>query len=1264
MPRPSHGFNRSHSPRHIDTIRPAAPLTGLTEDVPDRLTQLAAVLLNAPCVLLSVGDADRQVVESTFGFLQSPSAGHEAEIANSLCRQVVARGSPLVVDDVRGDTRFNSPAMGVGAFLGIPLKVSEGAVFGAFCVLDTQPRVWRARDAELLSDLASILVREIELRQTLFGQQAALEAHAFHVRVVASVHDAVIATGPDYRIRVWNSAAEALFGWSADEVEGLPINEIIPVQRYLSGSTDEEALTVLHGTGAWKGDVVQHHRDGNEVVVAAAVRRMTDEEGQPTGVVTISRDLSDGATGVVGTYRSAAMQEREEPFRRIFEESPVGMAMAGLDYHLINVNPRFCEMIGYTKEKLLSRTCPRLTHPEDIEREAPLRRQLGAGTIVRYNIEKRYVTKGRRIIWAHVTCTLMRPVNGDSPYITAVVEEITERKRAEQQLHQSEESLRFVLESSRLGYWDMDIVANTTRRSLRHDQCFGYSELLPHWGYDTFLAHVHPDDRERVNDSYQRARAGIGDYNVEFRAVWPDQSVHWLLSIGRFTLDEHGVAVRVSGVQLDVTERKVHEQALTGLSDQIELQSRIFNTALSSISDFAYILDHEVRFVYANQSLLTLWGLLLEDIVGKSFEELNYPDELARRLRRQVLQVFDTKLRVADEASVPMIDGYRYYEYILHPVFGVGGSVDLVVGSTRDITARKEAALAEQEAQRFLQSTLDALSAHVAVLDQDGIIIAVNKAWRDFAAQHGNTTMSCGVGDDYIEACANTASAWATDAPLISGGIRNVLNGQCPEFSLEYDSHDQTGKRWFLLRVTRFTGGGPLRLVVSHENISELKLAEEQLIYDAFHDALTGMPNRALFLDHLHQALERRVRTPDRACAVLFLDLDRFKAVNDSLGHTAGDDLLIAVGRRLEQCVRPADTVSRLGGDEFAILLEDLVTIGNPIDVAERITAAFQRPFIVHGRDVYSSLSIGIAISGQGTVHGEDLLRDADIAMYRAKQSGRPHVVADPGMHAAILARLQLEEDLRLAITRGEFLLHYQPAMAIDGRRLVGVEALVRWQHPTRGLIAPSEFIALAEETGLIVPLGMWVLHTACVQLNRWLEAGLPPFFVGINLSARQFKQPDLASKIRDVLLATGLDPQYLCLELTESMLMEDAAATVLTLQELRGVGICALAIDDFGTGYSSLSYLQRFPVTEIKIDRSFVRDVTTNSSNAAIATATIVLAHSLGLQAVAEGVETEEQRAFLEHAGCDRFQGYLVSRPVAAEELSALVRGMLPSHL
>lgn len=449
------------------------------------------------------------------------------------------------------------------------------------------------------------------------------------------------------------------------------------------------------------------------------------------------------------------------------------------------------------------------------------------------------------------------------------------------------------------------------------------------------------------------------------------------------------------------------------------------------------------------------------------------------------------------------------------------------------------------------------------------------------------------------------------------------------------------------------------RHIAEQDRISKaLQESKDHFRHAAFHDQLTNLPNRALLTEHIKLAIERPRSRDEQFFALLFLDLDRFKNINDSLGHIAGDQLLVATARCLEDCMRPMDTVARLGGDEFAILLDGLESPDEAILVAERIQQALTRPFILNGHEVFVTTSIGITLSNTGYEDPENVLRDADTAMYRAKEGGKARFeVFDSSMHSHAVALLQLENDLRRAIERREFRVYYQPIVDLETDAVSGFEALVRWYHPERGLVPPDEFIGIAEETGLIVDIGIWVLHESCRQLQEWHSTlGLKSLSVAVNLSAKQFAQPDLVNQVKEILQETGLDAHYLKLEITETVVMENAEVARNMLSQLCALGV-QLSIDDFGTGYSSLSYLHRFPVKTLKIDRSFIGRMSANGENCEVVKTINTLANNLGMSVVAEGIETETQLAQLKAMGCGYGQGYIFSRPVMAEAATLYVQ-------
>ena len=496
------------------------------------------------------------------------------------------------------------------------------------------------------------------------------------------------------------------------------------------------------------------------------------------------------------------------------------------------------------------------------------------------------------------------------------------------------------------------------------------------------------------------------------------------------------------------------------------------------------------------------------------------------------------------------------------------------------------------------------------------------------------------------------------DFHRVKAEVAAHLEGHATHFENEHRVLHRDGSyRWMLCRglAVLDADSQAYRMAGSQTDVTDRKKVEEQLIHDSLHDALTGLPNRVLFLDRLDHALSLTKRHPDRKPAVLFLDIDRFKIINDSLGHMAGDQMLIATARRLESCLRAEDTLARLGGDEFAILLDNTNDVSDTVRVAERIQRRLVSTALLSGHDRSVTASIGIVMITPDYAQSEYVLRDADTAMYRAKASGKArYQIFDATMHASVQAQLQLEADLQRAIGRQELLAYFQPIVSASGE-MIGAEALVRWQHPQRGLVPPNEFIPIAEEMGLIIAMDQWMIRTACTHAKTWHEAGHTHWSVAVNISARQFQDQSLPKTVQNILQETGLPAHALKIEITESVAMQDLDVSIRVLNELNAMGI-QISIDDFGTGYSSMGYLKRFPLHVLKIDRSFIQDITQDSDSEVITKAMIVMAHSLKLVVIAEGVETEEQCALLRSLGCDAMQGYFFSRPMPAEAFVKLL--------
>jgi diguanylate cyclase (GGDEF)-like protein/PAS domain S-box-containing protein len=583
---------------------------------------------------------------------------------------------------------------------------------------------------------------------------------------------------------------------------------------------------------------------------------------------------------------------------------------------------------------------------------------------------------------------------------------------------------------------------------------------------------------------------------------------------------------------------------------------------------------------------------------------------------------------------------------------GRAGQVTGYQGIIHDVTARHESEMRLRESEHFTRTIISSVQQGITVYDRELRYQVFNRFMEEITGVQAADVIGRKPGDVFPH--------------LIENGVdlllERALGGETVSSMDAPYRIPQTGREGWTSAVysPHLSRNGEIIGVVGIiVEITQRKVAEDQLTHNAFHDDLTGLPNRALFVDRLERLMVHCERNPEYLFAVAFLDLDRFKNVNDSLGHLVGDELLVAIGQRLAACLRQGDTVARLGGDEFALLLDDVRDVSDATRVAERVLADLEQPFVLSGHEMYSNVSIGIALSSCAYARPEDILRDADIAMYRAKSEGRSrYEVFDRNMHDKAVHVLQFETDLRRALDRNEFMLYYQPIITLAEGKIIGLEALIRWRHPKRGIVAPDAFIPLAEETGLIVPIGWWVLEEACRQLVQWNDMFKPvvPLSVSVNLSAKQFLQPDLVKTLDDILTGTGMNPELLQLEITESVVIRHEQNVAATLTELRERGI-QLCLDDFGTGYSSLSYLHAFPIDTLKIDRSFVGQIDVRATNPGLVETIVALSRNLGMDAVAEGVETSEQLEFLRRVGPQFAQGYLFSPALAPAQVEELLR-------
>lgn len=702
----------------------------------------------------------------------------------------------------------------------------------------------------------------------------------------------------------------------------------------------------------------------------------------------------------------------------------------------------------------------------------------------------------------------------------------------------------------------------------------------------------------------------------------------------------------ITAVGRDITERKRAEEALR--------KSEEYRNLFKLANDAIIIFEPENEIVLdVNDCACKMYGFTREEFIGRSLKEVSEnvqrgEQRLAKLLKHEMIESFETVHYQKNGTPINLLINSSIIEFEGKPA---------VMSINRDVTSRVKADTALRESEYKLRTLIENMSEGLVHLDQNDRILFTNRRFGEMTGYREE------------ELAGQNASQLLLDEEgrkIVETANRRRRKGISENYELQLrTAHGK--KIWSLVgAVPTFDADGKIIGSMSvHTDITERKRAEEQLIHNALHDALTGLPNRALFLEHLRRALGHSPRRK-KTFAVLFLDFDGFKLINDSLGHMEGDSLLKMIARRLESLLRGDDVVARLGGDEFTILLDDLTDSKDAFFVVERIQDILKEPFNLGGREVFISASIGIALRDAKYKTPEEMLRDADIAMYRAKSGGKGrHEIFNHEMHEQVSNRLRLETELRLALERNEFAVFYQPIMQIDNNKLIGFEALVRWFHPERGQVMPGEFIPIVEETGLIVPLGEWILRESCRQVREWQQSfpDQSDLTISVNLSCKQFMQQDLAGRVAEILQETGLEARFLRLEVTESHVMENSDVAITIMNRLRELGV-QLSIDDFGTGYSSLSYLQRLPINYLKIDRSFINLMNSNHENSEIVRAIVMLAKNLNMQVIAEGIETEEQALKLINLDCPFGQGYFYSKPANAIQAEAILENAQPLNV
>lgn len=934
------------------------------------------------------------------------------------------------------------------------------------------------------------------------------------------------------------------------------------------------------------------------------------------------------------------LQKREKLYRTLARSIPrTAVLLFDRDFRYTLADGQQLERHGFSQEILENKTLQEAFPPEvAAEWSGYYRRALAGEEVVFENENEDGVFQ-----------LYVLPVKDEKDEIFAGMvmwQDITERKKAETDLKESEGRYRTLFENANDIIYVHDLEGNYLSLNQAGQRALGYTldEALTL----NMRQLMTPEHLELAKAKLADKIEGVTRQTTYEAECFSKDGRRLTLEINSSIIYKDGVPAAVQGIARDVTERKLADEALRESESQ-------FRALAETASDAIVTIDEDGVIMFLNAGTETMFGYSENEMLGQPITML-MPERMRSKHGAAFARFLKTGQRKISWKSVELPGLHKHgHEIHLELSFAEYNKSGhrCFTSVIRDITARMRADEALRESESRFRDLFENANDLIYTHDLDGNFTSLNRAGEIITGYSRDEAVTMNISEVVAPEFLESARKMIAE---------KVMGERSTSYELEIISKD--GNRVSLELSTRLImhDNKPVGVQGIGRDVTARKLAEESLWHNARHDTLTCLPNRAEFMTHLKQSVRRAEANEQSRFAVLFLDLDRFKVVNDSLGHLIGDKLLIAIAERLTACVRPGDIVARLGGDEFTILLNRTGSTSDVENVAERLQRKIAEPFKIDNYEVFASASIGIVVSDHVKRQAEDYLRDADAAMYRAKESGKArYEVFDRQMHVRNMNLLQIETDLRHAIERNEMEVYYQPIVNLETGELKEFEALLRWDHPKHGLVAPNEFIGAAEETGLIIPIGKWILEEACRQTVAWQQKFHIPYTISVNLSAKQLMHPSLTEQVREILHKTELNPRLLKMEVTESTVMEHSEALLSVLSELYALGI-SFSTDDFGTGYSSLSYLHRFPFERLKIDRSFVSKMDDDKKCGAIVKTILMLGENLNIEVVAEGIETERQLELLRSYGCMTGQGYLFSRPVPAKDAEKLLRNGLRS--